>query len=81
MTSQEARRAAEAARGANGIPPDANLGTMEQRYIELSLDDPSKPGPVRDLLVWAVRFVWGNSWVELAINDADGKVVRVLRSR
>lgn len=82
MTKLEARKAAERVRKGNQIPDDYKLQTIEQQYIELAGDDPTHPEPVRDLLVWSATFNGErNRWIELSVDDATGKVARVMFSR
>ena len=82
MNEAQAVAAANAAREQKEVPPEARFGTAERQYIELGDADPEKPSPVRDVLVWLVRYVFsGGRWVELAVEDATGEVVRVRRSR
>jgi len=81
MSEAEARRIAEAAREAHKVPPAARATAAERRYIELAGPDPGVPGPVRDVLVWIVHFEHEGRWVELAVDDRAGEVVRVERSR
>ncbi|MBN1208024.1 MAG: hypothetical protein JXB05_24380 [Myxococcaceae bacterium] len=82
MTREQAQAIAEAVREEKEVPREARLATAEQQYIELSEGGPEKPSPVRDVRVWLVRFaVERGRWVELAIDDTRGDVVRVRRSR
>ena len=81
MTREEATRRAEEARSAHQVPVGWAVGSVERRYIEVGAGRPEEPAPVRDLLVWVVQFVEGSSWVELAVDDRTGEVVRVERSR
>lgn len=81
MNEATARAAAENARPQYQVPPGAKLFRIEQRYIELPQQNPEMPGPVQDVLVWVARFLQVNSWVDLAVRDSDGKIVRVERSR
>jgi len=74
-----ARALAEAARPARDVPPGYALVASERRIIELV--EGTGPGPVRDALVWIVRFAEGIRWMELAVEEASGQVVRVQRSR
>jgi hypothetical protein len=82
VKQEQAVAAANAAREEKGVPPEARVVSAERCYIELGQDNPEKPSPVRDLLVWLVRFVFdGGRWVELAVEDRTAHVVRVRRSR
>lgn len=81
MTEAEATRIAEAAREAHRVPPDARVTAAERRYIELAGPNPRVPAPVRDVLVWIVHLEHEGRWVELAVGDQTGEVVRVERSR
>jgi hypothetical protein len=79
---EEAVATAEAAREEKEVPPESSVASAEQAYIELGTGEPEKPSPVRDVLAWLVRFQLGRGrWVELAVDDKLGKVVRVRRSR
>jgi hypothetical protein len=82
MTREQAVAIADAAREEKEVPPAAALGAVEQCFIELGDPDPEKPSPVRDVRVWLVRYDFeGGRWVELAVDDKSGQIVRVLRSR
>lgn len=82
MTRDQAVAAANAAREDREVPRGARVGAAERQYIELGEADPAKPSPVRDVLVWLVRYVFdGGRWVELAVEDKSAQVVRVRRSR
>lgn len=82
MTREEAVMAAEAAREDKEVPRGARVGSAERQYIELGEGAPEKPSPVRDVLVWLVRYVFdGGRWVELAVEDKTARIVRVRRSR
>ncbi len=81
MTEQEARRRAEDARAGHVVDPQWPCTGAEQRFIELVGADREQPSPVRDLLVWVVRFGGEFSWVDLAVSDSTGEVVRMERSR
>jgi hypothetical protein len=82
MIESQARAAAEAGRPKGPVPPAALLSWIRQRYIELAdAGEPARNVPLRDLLVWIAHFQQGPAWVELALSDTDGKVVRVQRSR
>jgi len=81
MNDHKARTHAEQARPFHSVPADAELVDIERRYIELAGPDPTAPAPVRDLLAWVARFENENGWMDLAIDDHSGDVVRVERSR
>jgi hypothetical protein len=79
---EQAVAIAESAREEKEVPPDARVISAEPRYIELGEGDPGKPSPVRDVLVWLVRYgMPRGQWVELAVDDTRGLVVRVRSSR
>lgn len=81
MNKEDARKAAETQKLLKGVSPTAKFGSIEQMWIELPVGDAEKPGPVRDVLAWLVRYVTDEGWTELAVNDSDGLVVRVTHSR
>jgi hypothetical protein len=82
VTRDQAVAAADAAREDKEVPRGARVGSAERQYIELGEGEPEKPSPVRDVLVWLVRYVFeGGRWVELAVEDKTAQVVRVRRSR
>jgi len=81
MTETEARARAEAARAEHAVPREWHASQVEQRFIQLGSEDPAEPAPVRDLLAWIVRFAGALSWIDLALDDRSGDVVRVERSR
>ncbi|MFL5349713.1 MAG: hypothetical protein ACJ8AT_33365 [Hyalangium sp.] len=82
MNQEQAVAAAEAAREEKEVPPGAAVADVEQCFIELGDPDPEKPSPVRDVRAWLVRYHFqGGRWVELAVDDKTGQIVRVRRSR
>ena len=81
MTETDARAKAESFRAKHEIAPAAVLEFAKRRYIELKDGPAEAPGPVRDALVWIVHFKLGISWTELSIDDLNGGIVRVERSR
>jgi hypothetical protein len=82
VTREQAVASANAAREDRNVPRDARVASAERQYIELGVEDAEKPQPVRDVLVWLVRYVFGGGrWVELAVADRTAEVVRVRRSR
>ncbi|KFE70568.1 hypothetical protein [Hyalangium minutum] len=82
MMREQAVAIAESAREEKEVPPDARVESAELQYIELGEGEPEQPSPVRDVMVWLVRFGMPRGrWVELAVDDRRGKVVRVRRSR
>ena len=82
MRQEQAVAAANAAREDKDVPPQARFASAERQFIELGAEDAEKPSPVRDVLVWLVRYVFeGGRWVELAVADKTAEVVRVRRSR
>lgn len=81
MTESEALRSAEAARGAHQVSASWSTLFAERRYITLAGPDREQAAPVRDVLAWVVRFGDDLSWVDLALDDRSGAVLRVERSR
>ncbi len=81
MTEQEARRKAEEQKGAHQVPGDWKASPAEPRWIEVVEAPVGNPGPVRDLRVWIIRYRTQIQWIDLAVDDATGQVVRVERSR
>jgi len=82
MKEAQAIPVAEAARPKGPVPAQATLSWLKQRFIEISdAGLPAPKMPLKDLLVWIAHFHLGNAWVELAISDATGEVVRVEKSR
>lgn len=81
MTEQEARRLAEGQRAAAHVDAGWRVVASERRFILLAGEDREQPAPVRDTLVWIVRFGGGLSWAELALDDRSGALLRVERSR
>lgn len=81
MTEHDARRRADAERATHAIDPGWRLVAAERRYILLGGPKREEPAPVRDLLAWIVRFRGAVSWVEMALDDRTGVVLRVERSR
>ncbi len=81
MTLSEARERAEAARAEHDVGPEWALDDLERRFIQLGGTARDEPATVRDLLAWVARFSRGIAWVDLALDDRTGAVVRVERSR
>lgn len=81
MTEFEARSKAQEARGQLALPPEYEIATLQRRLIELPEGFAEQPTRVRDVLVWVARFEQETAWVEVALDDANGQVVRVERSR
>jgi hypothetical protein len=72
---------AEQGRLPHGVPSHYAVTNAEERFIELSAAPDNAAGPVRDVRVWLVRFRAGIAWIELAVEQANGLIVRVQRSR
>jgi hypothetical protein len=81
VTEQEARRRADEQKAAHQVPADWGAGPAEPRWIELAESARDVPSPVRDVRAWIVRYRTQLQWVDLAVDDATGQVVRVERSR
>jgi hypothetical protein len=81
VTEAEALRRAEQARTGHEVAPAWTALSAERRFIALAGEGREQPAQVRDLLAWVVRFGDDLSWVDLAIDDRTGAVVRVERSR
>ncbi len=78
MTRDEAVAIADARREELRIPPDAEVGEVERRYIQVTADR-RRPGPIREALVWSVKLtaMLGSAWI--AVEDGTGAIVRVER--
>lgn len=81
MTEAQAREKAEAVRKEAGIPDGFALESANKRYIELSEENPNGGYLVRDVMVWIARFAKKPSFLELAIDDKTGLVVRTQKTR
>jgi len=79
MTAEEATTLA--APHAARLSGDLAATGAEQRLIELAEGRPPEDVLLHDCLVWVVRFAAGPRWIELALRDSDGALVRVERSR
>lgn len=80
MTEAQARERAESLRDEARVPAGYQPAGAIQTIIELT-DSPHGPSPTRDCLAWVVRYLDGNAWMDLAIDDRDRTLVRVTRSR
>jgi hypothetical protein len=87
VTREQALAAAERARLELGVETGLSLASAEQRIIRLVegetarvADVPPLPGPTYDLVAWVVTFARGASMVEVALDDATGRAVRVRRT-
>ena len=86
MNAQDAVRRALAAAPMFAVPPSFQPVSAELRIIELVEGAPVRdalppPGPVIDRSAWVVRLAQGILWAELAIDDLNGEVLRLRRSR
>ncbi|HEX4951019.1 MAG TPA: hypothetical protein VFZ34_30450 [Blastocatellia bacterium] len=81
MTEFDARSKAQEAHGQLGLSPEYKIAALQRRLIELPEGFAEQPTRVRDALVWIARFENESAWIEVAIEDANGQVVRVERSR
>jgi hypothetical protein len=86
VTRDEAIATATATRDRFGIGIDFQPQGAERRIIEIvpgaPVDErPAEAGPVRDALAWIVTFTHDLMYVEIAIDDANGEAVRLVRSR
>lgn len=86
MTEDQAIASVNATRAANDIPPDFTVKSAEQRIIEVvegaEIEGRAEqPGPIRDVLVWVVSLTHRQFFIQIAIEDATGTPVRILRSR
>jgi hypothetical protein len=85
MTAAEAIDIALKARPKWEVLPEFQPGTAEKRIVEIvkgaPVDQMPGPGPVRDLVAWVVQLVFEDAWVEFAIEDQGGEIIRFRRSR
>lgn len=86
MTEDEARVIATRAIGRWGTDGSYTVTDAEMKVIEVQPGAPvdQRPGgfaPQRDVLVWEVRLSDGRMRADIAIDDANGDIVRVLKSR
>lgn len=86
MTQDDAISMATAALGRFDVPADFKAQGAQQSIIEVvagaPVDErPEQPGPVRDVLAWLVMFSKELMFVEIAVDDNSGEIVRVVRSR
>lgn len=86
MTPEQAVAAAQAASPRLGVPASYRPLSAERRIIEIVADAPLRdelpqPGPVMDRVAWVVRLGEGIAWAELAVDEADGNILRLRRSR
>jgi len=87
MTRDQAMAVAESARASFGVPAEFALKAADKRIVELVegetkvvADLPPEPGPRYDLVAWVVSFAGPAAFVQLTIDDATGRVVRIRRS-
>ncbi len=86
MNAQEAVAIAQAAAPAQGVPDNYRPVSSELRIIELVQGAPLRDelpaaGPVYDRTAWVVKLAAGILWIELAIDDQTGDLLRIRRSR
>jgi hypothetical protein len=87
VTRERAIQIAEAARLQFRVPAALRFRDAEKRIIQLVEGETAvvaealpNPGPVYDLVVWAVTFGAGGTNVELAVHENTGRVVRIRSS-
>ena len=77
MTRQMAVATARKALPTYGAPSAARPRSAELQWVELPERAATQPGRVRDTRAWVIPFSFqGRPIIELAIEDATGKVVR-----
>lgn len=78
ITAEAALRIAENNRDTSGIPTAAEAKVIEQTIIEVA-QDPEKPSPVQDCLVWRVGFSAAGTpgFTEVSVEHTSGNIVRV----
>lgn len=81
MDQNSAVQIAQQNREQFNVAPNFSVTAAERRVIEITQGPNTAPGPVRDVLVWVVRFAFKSFWVELAVDDARGVIVRREQSR
>lgn len=81
MDQNSAVQIAQQNRQQYGVAPNFAVASAERRIIELPQAPPASPCPVRDVLVWVVRFVFQDFWVDLAVDNSTGAIVRRDQSR
>lgn len=88
MKRADAIARAEERRPDYEIPKDWAMLKVDRRIIELVEGETQKvvdqlpaPGAPYDLVAWLISFGEGPSYVELAVDDHTGRIVRVRRSR
>ncbi len=81
MTASQAQGAAESKRSDYQIPGQARSHAPNRAWIELGHQQADGRWLVRDVLVWIVRFTLPAAWIDLAVSDHSGEVVRVSKSR
>lgn len=79
MEQAEAERLAEGAAPEFKVPPDYAVASTDRRFIEVP--SPGAGDGLRDALAWVVRFAKPGWWIDLSVEDATGRIVRVERSR
>lgn len=81
MDQNSAVQIAQQNRQQHGISPDFSVVSAERRIIEITKAPATSPSPVRDVLVWVVRFTSQDFWVDLAVDNSAGTIVRREQSR
>lgn len=77
MTEETAKGHADSSREKHGVPEEYSFDFAARRIIELE----AGASKVRDCRVWIVRYTGDPSWVELAVDESNGDIVRVVWSR
>ncbi len=80
MDEVSARDKAQTYQSQGGVPVDYQIKFVEKALIEITEQTVERISPVRDCLVWLIRFVKEISWIEIALDDVTHEVVRIRRS-
>lgn len=81
MNEAAAKQIAETVRAQHDVTSGYRLRHAERRIIELLQSRTESDAWMRDVRVWVVRFQDGIRWIDLAIDEVTGDVVRVEKSR
>ena len=80
MTREQAEHIAEKKRAKLGIAPDMEIVSAERAIVEYK-SNPDKPGPVIDRVAWILTYANALSTVTVQVDDRNGRILKVQRSR
>jgi hypothetical protein len=80
MTEAEAVQRVECRRRKLNIAPEMRFDSAERAIVEYK-KNPRRPGPTEDRVAWVIRFSCASGSVGVYLDEADGEVLKITRTR